>query len=223
MPVLGPSPWAGGWDGELCRCSGRTKIQVAPQGWRVSSTIADMHGSFKLVYCFVKCCVWWLIWKQKRQLRYELCYMGFSRANWFICHCSINSICLFDFLYWYKWSKSEGSLSRHVEVSVFHSLFSIKWAAIALRATLLLQLINILNAFCLEKPMVTQTTAPLTHPLHSLTYVGELHFVVELLLAGIWKYWEFFVYPLSFICGYRLSNCQMAIRHQQIVAGSRIL
>lgn len=142
-----------------------------------------MYGSFKLVYCFVKCCVRWLMWKQKRQLRYELCYLGFSRENWFIFHWSINSICLFDFLYWYKWSKSEDGLSRHVEVSVFHSFFSIKWAAIALRATLLLQLINILNAFCLEKPMVTQTTAPLTRPLHSLTYVWRATFWIGALTS----------------------------------------
>lgn len=176
MPVPGPSPRAGGWDGELRRCSGQTKSKVAPKGQCTSSTIADTYGSFKLVYCFVKCCVRWVMWKQKRQLRYELCFLGFSRENWFIFHWSINSICLFDFLYWYKWSKSEGGLSRHVEVSVFHSLFSIKWAAIALRATLLLQLINILNAFCLAKPMVTQTTAPLTCPLRSLPYVWRARF-----------------------------------------------
>lgn len=179
MSVLGPSPWAEGWDGELCHRSGCTKSKVAPQGWHVSSAIAHTYGSFKLVYCFVKCCVWWLMWKQKRQLRYELCYTGFCRENWFIFHWSINSICLFDFLYWYKWSKSEDSLSRHVEVSLFHSVFSIKWAAIALQATLLLRLINILNAFCLAKPMVTQTTAPLTRPLHSLTYVRRATFWIE--------------------------------------------
>lgn len=179
MSVLGPSLWAGGWAGELCHCSGCTKSKVAPQGWHVSSTIADMYGSFKLAYCFVKCCVRWLMWKQKRQLRYELCDLGFCRENWFIFHWSINSICLFDFLYWYKWSKSEDSLSRYVEVSVFHSVFSIKWAAIALQATLLLQLINILNAFCLVKPMVTQTTAPLTSPLYSLTYVWRATFWTE--------------------------------------------
>lgn len=125
------------------------------------------------------------MWKQKRRLRDEQWYLGFSRENWFIFHWSINSICLFDFLYWYKWSKSDDGLSRHVEVSIFHSLFSIKWAAIALRATLLVQLINILNAFCLVKPMVTQTTGPLTCPLHSLAYAWRAAFGI-----GAFSCWD---------------------------------
>lgn len=160
--------------------------------------IAVLYGSFKLVYCFVKCCVQWLMWKQKRQFRYELCCLGFSTENWFIFHWSINSICLFDFLYWYKWSKSEDGLSRHVEVSVFHSPFSIKWAAIALQATLLLQLINILNAFCLVKPVVTHTTAP--WPVLSILWhmFGELPFELELMLAGVQEYGGFFVWKAFF-------------------------
>lgn len=208
---------------EFCGDSGHTKSKFPPWVWHSSSTAVGVYRSFKLVYCFIKCAVQWVMCKQKRQLRYELCYSGFSRENWFIFHWPINSICLFDFLYWYKWSKSEDGLSRHVEVSVFHSLFSIKQAAIALRTTLLHQLINILNAFCLAKPMVTQTTAP--WPILSILWhmFGELHFDLEILLTGIWKCREFFVYPFSFICEYRLSDCQIAIRHQQIVARSRIL
>lgn len=40
--------------GELCHSSSPTESKVALEGWCVSSTIAGMYGSFKLVYCCAK-------------------------------------------------------------------------------------------------------------------------------------------------------------------------
>lgn len=54
------------------------------------------------------------MWTTRQKFNYKLCSWDFSRGNWFIFHFSINPICLLDFLYWYKWSKSEYGLNRHV-------------------------------------------------------------------------------------------------------------